>query len=123
MMAAPDLTAGELGQISGGLPSIVTSTLGGTVGHALLVNVTFAIAVCALAVRASAVRLVYADGKGRPPAVFADTRVGLARLEEPLVPVFIVGLAATLILVANINLPKLVELVSMIAALWASWRT
>jgi hypothetical protein len=34
--------------------------------------------------------------------------------------VFVVGIAAIAILVANINLPKLVELVTMIAALWAN---
>lgn len=120
MMAAPDLTSGQLGQINGGLPSIVTSTLGGTVGRALLVNVTFAIVVCALAVHASAVRLVYAMARdGLLP--YSPILASVSPVSKtPLVPVFIVGLAATLILVANINLPKLVELVSMIAALWAN---
>ncbi len=120
MMAAPDLTASELGQISGGLPSIVKTTLGGTFGRALLVNVTFAIVVCALAVHASAVRLVYAMARdGLLPCSPALASVSPVS-KTPIVPVFLIGMAATSILVANINLPKLVELVTMIAALWAN---
>jgi urea carboxylase system permease len=120
LMAAPDLTASELGQIDGGLPSIVKATLGGTFGRALLVNVTFAIFVCALAVHASAVRLVYAMARDGllpwSPALASVSPVS----RTPILPVFLVGFAATAILVANINLPKLVELVTMIAALWAN---
>ena len=120
MMAAPDLTAGELGRIDGGLASIVTATLGGPFGRVLLVDVIFAIVVCALAVHASAVRLVFAMARdGLLPCSRSLASVSQSS-KTPILPVFIVGIAATAILVANINLPKLIELVTMIAALWAN---
>ena len=40
--------------------------------------------------------------------------------KTPVLPVIVIGAAAMAILVANINLPKLVELVTMIAVLWAN---
>jgi putative membrane-bound dehydrogenase-like protein len=120
MMAARDFTASELGRIDGGLASIVTATLGGSFGRVLLVDVIFAIVVCALAVHASAVRLVFAMARdGLLPYSRALASVSQVS-KTPILPVFIVGIAATAILVANINLPKLIELVTMIAALWAN---
>jgi len=120
MMATRDLSASELGRIDGGLPSIVTATLGSRVGRVLLVNVIFAIVVCALAVHASAVRLVFAMARdGLLPHSRALASVSHVS-KTPILPVFVVGIAAIAILVANINLPKLVELVTMIAALWAN---
>ena len=120
MLAAPDLGARELGHINGGLPWIVTATLGGSFGRALLVNVLFAIIVCALAVHASAVRLVFAMARdGLLPQSQALASVSQVS-KTPLLPVFVVGLVAAAILVANIDLPKLIELVTMIAALWAN---
>jgi urea carboxylase system permease len=120
MIAARDLSAGELGRIDGGLASIVTATLGGTVGRLLLLDVIFAIVVCALAVQASAVRLVFAMARdGLLP--YSRSLASVSQVSKtPIVPAFIVGIAATVILVANINLPKLIELVTMVAALWAN---
>src|SRR5207248_7135387 len=46
LMAAVDPAAEALGRIDGGLPSIVTSALGATVGRVLLCDVLFAIVVC-----------------------------------------------------------------------------
>jgi urea carboxylase system permease len=120
MMAAPDLAASELTHINGGLPFIVTTTLGSTFGRALLVNVIFAIFVCALAVHASAVRLVFAMARdGLLPCSRALASVSRVS-RTPIVPVFVIGIVAIAILVANINLPKLIELVTMIAAMWAN---
>jgi amino acid transporter len=120
MMAARDLSASELGRIDGGLPSIVTTALGGAVGRALLVIVIFAIAVCALAVHASAVRLVFAMARdGLLPGSRALATVSHVS-KTPLLPVFVIGIGAVAMLIANINLPKLIELVTMIAALWAN---
>ena len=120
MMAARDLTANELGRIDGGLPSIVTATLGGTFGRVLLVDVIFAIFVCALAVHASAVRLVFAMARdGLLP--YSRSLAAVSRASKtPILPVFFVGAAAIAILAVNVNLPKLIEVVTMIAALWAN---
>ena len=120
MMAARDLNAGDLGRIDGGLPSIVTATLGGTVGRVLLVDVILAVFVCALAVHASAVRLVFAMARdGLLP--YSRSLAAVSRTSKtPIVPVFVVGAVAIAILAVNINLPKLIEVVTMIAALWAN---
>jgi urea carboxylase system permease len=120
LMAVSDPAAAALGRVDGGLPSIVTGALGGTFGRVMLCDVLFAILVCALAVHAGAVRLVFAmarDG-GLP---FSST---LARVSPtfrtPIAPAVLVGALAILVLVVNVNLPKIVELVTMVAVLWAN---
>jgi urea carboxylase system permease len=120
LMAASALDAPGLGRIDGGLPSIVTGALGGTIGRLVLVDVLFAILVCALAVHAGAVRLVFAMARdGWLPCSSALARVS-PRLRTPILPVLLVGALAIAVLVANINLPKIVELVTMVAVLWAN---
>jgi len=120
LMAAGVLDAPELGRIDGGLPSIVTGALGGTFGRVLLCDVLFAILVCALAVHAGAVRLVFAMARdGCLPWSAALSRVS-PRLRTPLLPVLLVGGCAMAVLVVNVNLPRIVELVTMVAVLWAN---
>ena len=82
MMAARDLNAGDLGRIDGGLPSIVTATLGGAVGRVLLVDVILAVFVCALAVHASAVRLVFAMARDGLLPVLAVSGSSVPELED-----------------------------------------
>jgi urea carboxylase system permease len=120
LMAARDLALPALGRIDGGLPAIVTSTLGLPFGRALLCDVAFAILVCALAVHAGAMRLTFAMARDRQlPWSGLLSRVSPAT-KTPLVPALVVGALAIAILAANINLPKIVELVTMIAVLWAN---
>src|SRR5262249_19607485 len=59
-LAVSDLGHPELGRISGGLPFLVKDVLGTKLGAVFLADVVFAVFVCALAVHASAVRLVFA---------------------------------------------------------------
>ena len=120
LMAAPDLAAPGLGRIDGGLPSIVTATLGGAFGRLLLVDVIFAIIVCALAVHAGAVRLVFAMARDRLlPCSKALASVSPVS-KTPICAVIVTGLTAMAILIVNVDLPKLIELVTLIAALWAN---
>jgi urea carboxylase system permease len=120
LMAAGDPTASELSRIDGGLPSIVTTALGGTFGRVLLGDVLFAILVCALAVHAGAVRVVFAMARdGQLPFSAALARVS-PTFKTPVLPAVIVGALAILVLVVNVNLPKIVELVTMVAVLWAN---
>ena len=98
----------------------MTAALGGTIGRLLLGSVIFAIFVCALAVQAGAVRLVFAMARDRL-LPFSRALASVSPVSKtPVLPVVVVGAAAMAILVANINLPKLVELVTMIAVLWAN---
>src|SRR5262249_5296708 len=60
LMAVQNLGAEELGKATGGLPYIVTSTLGEGLGRVFLCDVIFAITVCTLAVHTGTVRLIFA---------------------------------------------------------------
>ncbi len=60
LLAASDPTLPELGELTGGLPLIVKQSLGASLGNLFLGVVVFAVTVCALAVQASAVRLIFA---------------------------------------------------------------
>src|SRR6185503_5028362 len=94
LMAAGDLTASELGRMDGGLPWIVTSTLGGTFGRLLLCDVGFAILVCALAVHAGAVRLIFAMARDRL-LPFSRALASVSPISKtPVLPVLVIGAAA-----------------------------
>jgi urea carboxylase system permease len=60
LVAVDDPARRELGGIAGGLPIIVKDVLGSGLGTLLLVDVVFAVFVCALAVHAGTVRLIFA---------------------------------------------------------------
>ena len=120
LMAAPDLAAPALGRIDGGLPLIVTGTLGGQFGRLLLIDVIFAIFVCALAVHAGAVRLVFAMARDRLLPFSGALASVSPSSKTPTYAVIVTGIAAMTILVVNVNLPKLIELVTLIAAMWAN---
>jgi urea carboxylase system permease len=120
LMAAASLDAPELGRIDGGLPSILTGALGATFGRVVLCDVLFAILVCTLAVHAGAVRLVFAMARdGHLPLAPRLAHVSL-RLRTPVLPAVIVGALAIGVLAANVGLPRIVELVTMVAVLWAN---
>jgi urea carboxylase system permease len=120
LTSARNLAAGELGRADGGLPWLVKDVLGGRFGTVLLCDVAVAILACTLAVHAGAVRLIFAVARdGGLPFSEALSRVsGSSR--TPTVPVLVTGIGAVAILVLNVNLPKLIELVTMVAALWAN---
>ena len=56
ILAVSDPGLPELGRINGGLPFLVKDVLGANLGTLLLVEVVFAVFVCALAVHAGSVR-------------------------------------------------------------------
>jgi urea carboxylase system permease len=120
LMAAPDLDDPRLSEANGGLPHLVGEVLGPVMGRLFLGNVVFAIIVCALAVHAGAVRLLFAMARdnnlpvSRPLArVSGDSRT-------PIVPAVVVGVAALLILLANANAPKLLGAIVAVSILWAN---
>lgn len=119
LMAAGDLKAGELSR-DGGLAWLVKSVLGERFGTILLCDVVFAIMVCALAVHAGAVRLIFAMARdGKLPFSMALAHVS-PQSKTPVVPAILTGGLAILILAVNVNLPRLIELVTMVAVLWAN---
>lgn len=120
LMAAPDLSNPDLGNIRGGLPMLVKSVLGETTGKLFLCIVIFAIIVCTLAVHSGAVRLMFAMGRdGLLPFSESLSKVS-SKTHTPVLATLLCGLGAIIILAMNLQLPKVFELVTSIAILWAN---
>lgn len=120
LMAAPDLNMPDLGNINGGLPMLVKTVLGGTAGRLFLCIVIFAIVVCTLAVQSGTVRLMFAMGRDEClPFSKSLSRVA-EKTQTPVTATVVCGLAAILILAINLQFPKVFELVTSIAILWAN---
>jgi len=120
LMAAPDLGNPDLGNIRGGLPMLVKSVLGETAGKLFLCIVIFAIIVCTLAVHSGAVRLTFAMGRdGLLPFSESLSKVSV-KTHTPVLATLLCGLGAIIILAVNVQFPKVFELVTSIAILWAN---
>lgn len=120
LMAAPDLGMPDLGTIQGGLPMLVKSVLGETMGKIFLCIVIFAIIVCTLAVHSGAARLMFAMGRdGRLPFSKFFSKVS-THTHTPVLATLLCGLGAIIILAMNLQFPKVFELVTSIAILWAN---
>jgi urea carboxylase system permease len=120
LMAAPDLGNPDLGNIRGGLPMLVKSILGETTGKLFLCIVIFAIIVCTLAVHSGAVRLMFAMGRdGCLPFSKSLSKVS-SKTQTPVLATLLCGLGAIIILAMNVQFPKVFELVTSIAILWAN---
>jgi urea carboxylase system permease len=120
LLAVEDIDAGELGKEIGGLPYIVTNTLGEGLGKVFLCDVILAITVCTLAVHTGTVRMMFAMARDNQ---LPFGRV-LARVSEtsrvPLVPAVLVGVLAALVLVVNVNSPKLIGAIIPVSIVWAN---
>jgi urea carboxylase system permease len=120
ILSVSDPALPELGRISGGLPFLVRNVLGEKLGVLLLVEVIFAVFVCALAVHAAAVRLMFAMARDRNlPFAEALSRVS-PRTRAPGAPALVIGLAAAGILIVNANLPNVIEMLCSVAIVWAN---
>jgi urea carboxylase system permease len=120
LMAAPDLHQPLLSTQAGGLPFIVRASLGPLVGSVFLYNVVFAIAVCTLAVHTGAVRLIFAMARDNNlPFAPALARVS-RRSGTPVLAVLVVGAGAMLILLVNIDSPKLIDAIVAVSVVWAN---
>jgi urea carboxylase system permease len=120
ILAVSDPAHPELGQISGGLPFLVKDVLGPNLGVFLLVGVIFAVFVCALAVHAGSVRLMFAMARDNNLPFAHSLAHVQAWSRAPLFPSVVVGVLATAILVVNINLPNVIETLCSVAIVWAN---
>ncbi len=120
LLAVSDPAMPELGEINGGLPLIVKQSLGPELGSLFLVVVIFAVTVCALAVQAGTVRLIFAMARDNS-LPWASI---LARVQHetrtPIVPAVVTGVAAALILLINVNMPRIMETLCSVAIVWAN---
>jgi urea carboxylase system permease len=105
IMAAPSLTDGQLA--GGGLPYVLTTRLGSTVGKIFLVDVTIAICVCTLAIQTAATRMMFSMSRDRA-LPFSRT---LSRVNEmtgtPIAPAILTGVLSALLLLVNVGKPAL----------------
>jgi urea carboxylase system permease len=120
LRAAPDLHDPMLASADGGLPHVVKSVLGAGLGRIFLCDVAFAIFVCTLSVHTGTVRVMFAMARdGKLPFSGGFAKVSRAT-HIPVIPAITVGVGAILILVVNVTFPKIVELITAIAILWAN---
>jgi len=110
----------DLGNIGGGLPMLVKSVLGETTGRLFLCIVIFAIIVCTFAVHSGAVRLMFAMGRDRYLPFSESLSKVSSKTQTPVLATLLCGLGAIIILAMNIQFPKVFELVTSIAILWAN---
>lgn len=120
LMAAPDLGMPGLGNINGGLPMLVKSVLGETTGILFLCIVIFAIIVCTLAVQSGAVRLMFAMGRDKCLPFSESISEVSSKTQTPVLATLLCGMGAIIILAINLQVPKVFELVTSIAILWAN---
>jgi urea carboxylase system permease len=120
ILAVSDPSLPELSRISGGLPFLIKDVLGAKLGVLLLVEVIFAVFVCALAVHAAAVRLIFAMARDNNlPFARVLSHVS-PRTRAPVVPALVVGILAAAILVLNVNIPNVIEMLCSVAIIWAN---
>jgi urea carboxylase system permease len=120
ILAVSDPSHPELGKISGGLPFLIKDVLGPKLGVFLLIEVIFAVLVCALAVHAGSVRLMFAMARDNNLPFAHSLAHVQARSKAPIVPSIVVGVLAAAILVVNINLPNVIETLCSVAIVWAN---
>ncbi len=113
LMSAKNLHAS--GVSANGLPFIVKSVLGTTLGDILLWDVVLSISVCCLAIHTAAIRMLFSMARDNAlPGSRAIARVS-ERSKTPVVPALIVGALAIIILLVNINQPKIFTVITGIA--------
>ena len=115
ILAAPNLDDPKLGQPDGSLQYIVESVMWGPVGKIFLVCIVVAVIVCSLAVHTAAIRLMFAMARDNA-LPFGERLASVdAKRQTPVVPAFVIGGLAVLILVINIGQPKIFTVLTSIA--------
>jgi urea carboxylase system permease len=120
MMAVSDIHADFLSKENGGLGFIVTDVIGERLGILFLIDVILAVTVCALAVHAGAVRLVFAMARDNALPFSACLARVSAAARTPGIPALIAGVLAGGFLVINVFIEGLLDLVVPVAILWAN---
>lgn len=113
LMAVGSIDDPEIG-ISG-LPYIVKSTLGDTLGNIFLLDSALAILVCVLAVQTAAIRIMFSMGRDNNlPFGRALARIS-RQSQAPVVPSVIVGVIAIAILLINVGQSQIFLVLTSVA--------
>ncbi len=99
---------------------IVKDVLGPGLGRLFLIDVAFAVFVCALAVHAGTVRLIFAMARDNNLPMARALGHVPHRTQAPALPALLVGAAAAVLLVVNINLPQVIETLCAVAIVWVN---
>ncbi len=99
LMTADSLALDVLG--AGGLPLVLETALGSTVGKILLVDVAFAIFICTLAIQTASIRLAFSMARDHA-LPFGDALSHVTdHRQAPVLPALVSGLVAIALLVIN----------------------
>jgi urea carboxylase system permease len=101
ILAAPSLTNGDLA--TGGLPFVLTSQLGNTVGKVLLADVAIAICVCTLAIQTAATRMMFSMSRDRMLPYSRQLGRVSGVTGTPVIPAIVVGALAIALLLVNVG--------------------
>ncbi|GAA1544231.1 amino acid permease [Kribbella lupini] len=101
LMAAPSLTDGELAL--GGLPYVLTSSLGTTTGKLLLLDVAFAVCVCTLAIQTAAARMIFSMARDNVLPFSNHLRRVSDRTGTPVLATVVPGVGAAVCLAVNVG--------------------
>ena len=115
IMAAPDLDDPKLGQPDGSLQYIVETVMWGPLGKIFLVAIVIAVVVCSLAVHTAAIRLMFAMARDNALPFGSHLAKVDPKRQTPVIPAFVIGILAVLILVINIGQPKIFTVLTSIA--------
>lgn len=117
MMAVGDINAEEL-SVSG-LPYVITSVLGDTLGTIFLIAAAISIFVCCLTVQTGTVRIAFALARDKAlPKSDALAKVS-DRTRTPVLPTIVVGIVAVVILLVNIRQPQIFTVVTSVVVVLA----
>lgn len=101
IMAAPSLVSGDLA--TAGLPYVLTSQLGDTVGKVLLADVAIAVCVCTMAIQTAAMRMIFSMSRdGALPFSHVLGKVS-PRTGTPIVPALVTGVLTIALLAVNVG--------------------
>ncbi|MCU1656954.1 MAG: putative amino-acid permease, partial [Pseudonocardiales bacterium] len=103
LMAAPSVTDGSLGDPTKGLPYVLTSRLGDTLGRVFLVDVAIAVSVCTLAIQTATTRMMFSMARDRVLPFSAPLAKVNARTGTPIRPAIVVGVLTVGLLYLNVH--------------------
>jgi urea carboxylase system permease len=103
IMAAPSLTDGQLA--TNGLPYVLTSRLGTTVGKIFLCDVTIAISVCTLAIQTASTRMMFSMSRDRALPFSRQLGHVNERTGTPILPAILTGVLSLALLFINLGKP------------------
>jgi len=113
MMAVGNIKSSEIGTL--GMPYLIKSTLGNSLGDVFLICSAIAITVCCLAVQTAAIRLLFSMARdGRLPFSARIAKVS-PRSGTPVLPAVITGVLTVVLLLVNMGNQRVFYILTSVA--------